>query len=155
MNSYSNAHRALVVLLLFCMYALSCKPPGKHSAPEKTNSHSAEQEGKEGKGLLSENATTDNPKQKEMGEKTVLSKEQIVQIANGAARRHGYDPKEMVYDEGNVAWKKEPRGPWPELEGHDFQAVEYWHRSLYTAGGGIWVLVDRNTGEVLRVVGSP
>jgi hypothetical protein len=135
MSSSKKTAIPLLILLLVFMGVTSCKPAGKQAAPAKTEKESAEVQGE----------TTSS----------VLSKEQIVEIANGVARRHGYDPKEMVYDEGNASWKKEPRGPWPELEGHDFQVVYYSHRSPYTAGGGLWVLVDRNTGKVLRVVGAP
>jgi len=88
--------------------------------------------------------------------KTELTKEQILKVANGAARRHGRNPEKtrIEYDEENSHWRKVARGPWRELDGHDFQAVVYW-RDPPQPEGGLWVLVDRNTGEILSVQEAP
>jgi len=85
-----------------------------------------------------------------------LSKEQVIKVANNAARRHGQTPEKMhvEYDEGNSHWRDVARGPWPELEGRDFQAVIYWHQPPIPEGG-LWILIDRNSGEVLSVEEAP
>ena len=88
--------------------------------------------------------------------KSVLTNKQIIAIANRAAREYGRNPDECLigYDEGNVFWKKAARGPWSDLAGHDFQAVGYDYRDPRPSGT-LWVLVDRNTGEVLSVMAQP
>jgi len=92
------------------------------------------------------------------GGKTVLSKEKIIKIADRAARRHGRKPEDciVIYDEENAYWTRNvnARGPWPELEGHDYQAVIYNYR-VPRPSGSLWVLVDRNTGNVLKVIVEP
>jgi len=87
--------------------------------------------------------------------KAVLPKEQIIKIANREARRLGRDlaKTHTTYDEGNVEWKQVAPGPWPKLEGHDYQAVIYTHVPPIPEGG-LLILVDRNTGEIL-MIGSP
>jgi hypothetical protein len=136
MRSSRKPHILLLIWIVVCVCVISCKPPGKQTSPEKSKS-----EGSKG--------------QTEMTNIT-LSKEQIIEIANRAARRHGCNPEEMdvIYDEGNAGWRSIAVGPWPELEGHDFQAVVYWHRPPIPEGG-LWVLVDRNTGQVLSASRAP
>jgi hypothetical protein len=113
----------------------SCKPASPQTDSEKAKSDSAEG-------------------QKEMKE-GVLSKEQIIKIANREAHRLGRDlaRTDVAYDDGNVGWKQVAPGPWPKLEGHDYQAVVYSHLPPIPEGG-LWILVDRNTGEIL-MIGSP
>lgn len=86
----------------------------------------------------------------------MLSKDEIIEVANGAAQRHGRNLDEMrvQYDEGNLAWREIARDSWAELEGRDFQAVAYWHDPPLPEGG-LWVLVDRNTGEILSTEEAP
>lgn len=89
-------------------------------------------------------------------EESGLTKEQILAIANRAAREYGRNPDECLigYDKGNVFWKKAARGPWSDLTDHDFQAVGYDYRAPRPSGT-LWVLVDRNTGKVLSVMAQP
>jgi len=89
-------------------------------------------------------------------QKTALSKERIIDIANAVARQAGWnlDQAKIIYDEGNVYWRQVARGPWTQLDGHDFQAVVYWHKQPIPEGG-FWVLVDRNSGEVLSAKAAP
>ncbi len=71
--------------------------------------------------------------------KNVLSREQIIQIANGEAHRQGFDPETLTvfYDEGNSHWRTRAGSArpltrddveaaildlWPKLKGHDYQA---------------------------------
>ncbi len=109
--------------------------------------------------------------------KIALPKEQIIETANTAAREHGWivGVNNVVahYDEGNVRWEyavgtaRKAAAVWEDraaldglaersrcLEGHDYQAVLYWHRPPQRAVN-LWVLVDRNTGETLRVTEWP
>jgi hypothetical protein len=106
-----------------------------------------------------------------------LSAERIVEVADATARENGRDPGEervtVFYDEGNANWKyhvamnrkmaalerdegheerllKRAR----RLEGRDFQAVRYTY-AYPRLGSDLWVLVDRNTGEVLWVTHDP
>jgi hypothetical protein len=122
---------SFMIWLVACLCATSCGP----ASPEKAKRESAEG-------------------QKETQE-GVLSKEQIIKIANREARRLGRDlsQTDVRYDVGNVVWKRVAPGPWPKLEGHDYQAVSYWRRPPATEGG-LWILVDRKTGEIL-MIGSP
>ena len=82
-----------------------------------------------------------------------LAKEQIIKIADRAARKNGRDPKDCdaVFDErpNRISAAK---GSW--LESHDFEVVVYTFREPRLAGAMI-VLVDRNTGEVLGVIVQP
>jgi hypothetical protein len=87
---------------------------------------------------------------------------------------------DFFYDEGNAGWKyivtrlspaiitedgrsiwpegafeANLRSRWPKLESHDYQAVCGGRRLPAKERGGIygltWILIDRNTGEVLLV----
>ncbi len=110
----------------------------------------------------------------------VSSEEQIIKAANVAARQHGYDPNECGFycDPDNGGWRSifvEPkivngvaiwpkgkardrmhdmgvRRTWPdlwrELQARDYQVVIYRHSDL---DGGLYVLVDKRTGEILFV----
>jgi hypothetical protein len=110
----------------------------------------------------------------------VLSKEEIIKAANRAARRrwHNLPKYDIFHDEGNAGWRYlvtrlsvpevendrrvwpegafelNLRSRWPKLESRDYQAVYYVFRpppgdkGIY---GRTWILVDRNTGEVLLV----
>jgi hypothetical protein len=88
-----------------------------------------------------------------------LSRGQIIAVATAAAREHGWNLREsdVIYDEENDAWKGIQRGigrAFPEVEGHDCQGVRF-HQRYAALGGGLVVLVDRNTGEVLMVHEGP
>jgi len=86
-----------------------------------------------------------------------FSKEQqlIIDAANAAVQEHGADLKKfyVVYDEGNALWRSSVGNIHvPELDGHDYQLVIYAHRDKLQIGGDLWVLVDKNTREVLIVI---
>jgi hypothetical protein len=88
-----------------------------------------------------------------------LAREQIIAVATAAAREHGWNLREsdVIYDEENAAWKALQyimATPFPEFEGHDCQGVRFPLR--YAAlGGGLLVLVDKNTGAVVMVREEP
>ena len=140
---------ALPVCAVMCTGVTSCKRPNTQTAEKN--------DGSEG--------------QPEGGGKNVLSKEQIIKIADAEARRRSCDPEthNVFYDEGNSHWRTRagPAQPvtrndaeaaildqWPELKGHGYQAVEYM-LPLPKPGGTpplarpSYILVDRNTSEVL------
>ncbi len=84
---------------------------------------------------------------------SILSKEQIITAANVAARQHGWNPKKcrIFYDEGNAKWKSVIEEDVPSLARRDFQVVAYGRQEI-VLGGPLLVLVDRNTGDVLKVL---
>jgi len=84
---------------------------------------------------------------------TDLSREQIIDAANKAARNHGLDPDQMTisYDEGNALWRTSNYTDVSELADKDYQAVSYWWKPL-APEGGFWVLVDKKTGRILKTV---
>jgi hypothetical protein len=147
----------LVVLVcaVMCTCMTSCRRPKTQMVEEKQGTH-----GPEG--------------QPKGGGKNVLSREEIIRTANAEARRQGFDPEThtVFYDEGNCHWRTRagPARPvtredaeaeildrWPELKGYDYQAVEYMvprvpKRGLISLARPLYVLVDRNTGEVLLAV---
>jgi hypothetical protein len=120
-------------------------------------------------------------KQIEKRDQRTLSEQEILKAANRAARRRGFNLAKygIGYDEGNAGWKyfvtrlspsyeengrpvwpdgafeANLRSHWPNLESHDYQAVTYCRRPPARRPPGIqgrtWILVDRNTGEVLLV----
>ncbi len=62
--------------------------------------------------------------------------------------------------EGEGTFETNLRSRWPKLQGHDYQAVYYVLRPPaegVSVGiqGRTWILVDRNTGEVLLVFEEP
>lgn len=82
-----------------------------------------------------------------------LAKEEIVQIAISAARQLGYKTEEMdeIYDDDNKNIKEyfvAPEKEYPELKDKDYQAV-YLYFKENVMGAGLWVFVDKATGEVL------
>jgi hypothetical protein len=131
MASSQRTQVSCLIWLAACLCVVSRKPAGPNKG-----------EGESDKG---------QKKTKEI----VLSKEQIIKIANREARRLGRNLSrtDIVYDDDNAGWKQVAPGPWPQREGHDYQAVSYWHKEP-TTEGGLWILVDRNTGDVL-MIGSP
>ena len=153
--------RLWIALYLLCclpsLGALSCAPSEKRAIPEGAKKVSSE-------------CPTQVPR-------TVLSKEEIIGIANDAACRHDCDTDEqstiVFYDEGNARWERHVRmakkmaaldGDEVALEGsversrrledRDFQVVLYMPRRGLV-GEDLWVVVDRSTGEVLRVTAWP
>ncbi|HNX68773.1 MAG TPA: hypothetical protein PLL75_07810 [Candidatus Omnitrophota bacterium] len=109
---------------------------------------------------------------------TELSKERIIEIAKAKASAWKFKVETMTitYDDGNLELKKflmregvsqydKQTGKWipvegttperwrPKLASRDFQAV-YFAPKQQMKGGDFWVFVDRNTGEVIDVVGG-
>jgi hypothetical protein len=80
-----------------------------------------------------------------------LTKDQIIKIADRAVRQRGQNPKDY-----NVHFDDRPDGlraaEGSELAKRNFVAVGYGPRGL-TAGGILVVLVDKDTGTVLGVLG--
>jgi hypothetical protein len=90
-----------------------------------------------------------------MGKKP-LSREQIIDAANTAARERGWKLEESrsVFDEDNARWRSVFSDiTIPEVEGHDYQVIIYIRRAIMPSEP-LWVAVDRSTGKVLRVVGD-
>ncbi len=134
MVSYRKIRYSLAVWIAVCTGLTSCKPSSMRTNPTISEKPASEQ--------------------KAGPERNVLSKEQIISIANAVARRYGRDPDKsiVIYDEENALWRSTfPAGP--AFDGHDYQAVAYRDRSgEYIFSGHLWVIIDRNTGEVLRVL---
>ncbi len=88
--------------------------------------------------------------------KTQLTKEQILNITDTVARERGWLPQERrTYDEGNVTWRRCWNGRTLRgLEGRDYQVVWYG-RVRAILGGDLAVVVDRDTGVVLKVIEWP
>jgi hypothetical protein len=83
----------------------------------------------------------------------VLTKKEIIRIG-GKALQDKYDLDinkcRITYDNGNKIWKKYYEQYYPNLTGHDYQAVKFDILGTLKIGGGpYWVCVDRITGEVL------
>jgi len=107
-------------------------------------------------------------------EASALSRRQIIEAANTAARQRGWSPDDgevgIFYDEGNVEWERyvaegerlaRLRGiidrnadRSQRLEGHGFQVVRY-DAPLRQRKENLWVLVDKDTGDVLWVTYWP
>jgi len=103
-----------------------------------------------------------------------LPRRQIIEAANTAARQQGWSPDDgevsIFYDEGNVAWERyvaegerlaRLRGIIDRnadrsqcLAGHGFQVVRY-DAPLRQRKENLWVLVDKETGDVLWVTYWP
>jgi len=117
MGSSKKTQVSSLIWLAACLCIASCKPVSTQPSPEKAKNESAE----------GQKETRDG----------VLSKEQIIKIANREARRLGRDlaRTDIVYDDDNADWKRVAPGPWPKLEGHDYQAVSYWRQDGSTEGG--------------------
>ncbi len=133
MGLFMKTHIRLLVLV--CVGVTSCGPTHTQTGSERSK-------------------TRDWERQMDM-ERGMLSREQIIEAANAVAREYGWDPEEAVitWDEGNTRWRHVfSMVHMPELEGHDYQAVIYAPRRLGPSAE-LWVAVDRNTGEVVRVVG--
>jgi hypothetical protein len=88
--------------------------------------------------------------------KTQLTKEQILNITDTVARERGWLPQERrTYDEGNATWRLCTNGRTLRgLEGRNYQVV--WYGSVHVLlDGDLAVVVDRNTGAVLKVIEWP
>ncbi len=135
MSSSEKRGISLLICMCVCMAPISCKPRGIDKRPKESKSEFPDVEvdvGKDG-----------------------LSKAEIVEAAGRAARQMDLDPKkcDVLYDEGNRLWRNAFPKLVADLEGHDYQAVQYQRRqSVPTPGEPVWVLIDRTTGDVLKTV---
>ena len=94
-----------------------------------------------------------------------LTKKQIMEIANKEAASRGFKLNfwtKVLYDINNEQWKEcyvffkeqlesNETDPYTILEKTDYQAVHYYPR-IVSPGGGLWVFVDRKTGEIITVL---
>ncbi len=112
-------------------------------------------------------------------QKNKLTKGQVLQTAINKAKELGYKAEDMniVYDEDNKkikdhlkrsgvstynkkikTWEKDlpttPEQEYPELKDKDYQSVYFGPKEVGTRGGGLWVFVDKNTGDVIRYIGN-
>ena len=156
MSLFIDKMRLLAIGVTVCLGLTSCHPPGRQAASEGLPTGISE--GRVDRGRVE------------------LSREQIIEAANDAAWMYGWDLNEslVTYDEGNAQWKSmwsdielllssipasDPRRAelppvselMPKFEGHDYQVVLYMHR-VPRPGAVLWVIVDRHTGEVLKVL---
>ncbi|MGD9015293.1 MAG: hypothetical protein PVI33_04655 [Candidatus Omnitrophota bacterium] len=102
-----------------------------------------------------------------------LSRQEIMQIAINKAEELGYATEEtvVVYDEGNLALKdcflregvsiydeendewvpqgsSTPEAEIPSLKNRNYQTV-YFRTEELVLGGDLWILIDKDTGEVI------
>ncbi len=131
MRSFTTMHM-LPLAILVCLGVASCQRPDIQTTPESLVTGSSEEQ-------------VDTAK-------TQLTKEQILNITDTVVRERGWLPQERrTYDEGNVTWRlclngRTLRG----LEGRDYQVV--WYGRVHAiCDGDLAVVVDRNTGAVLKV----
>lgn len=166
MSSFKTGRSFLLAWMIACAGTTSCKLADLQIPGDETQLCSS---GKEA----------------EKGGTKVLSQEKIIAAANKAARQRGYNPAKdyVFYDEGNAGWRyfvtrlsppesESEKGPvwpdhafetnlrsrWPNLESHDYQAVYYIRRmpeGYRGLVGRTWIIVDRNTGEILVVHEEP
>ena len=124
---------SVLIFTILCLAGMSCKPPSEGVGSDESTIRDSE--------VRAEMKTTD------------LSREQIIDAANKAARNHGLDPDQMdvVYDEGNGYWRVANYKDMPELADKDYQAVAYLQKPT-APEGGFWVLVDKKTGRILKTV---
>ena len=95
---------------------------------------------------------------------SILSHQQIVEIANQQAVSEGFNPAEMdvLCESGNRTWRRVLRlsrtdpgkaKHFSVLDGRNYQAVRYSPKQVML-GGVLWVFVDRHTGEVITWYGE-
>lgn len=163
MTSSKTVSFLLLVSMVACTGTVSCRLADSQTRGDKTCS----------------------AREAEKGGNEVLTKQEIIAAANRAARRRGYNPAKdyVVYDKGNASWKyfvtrlsppesESENGPiwsdsafetnlrswWPTLDRHDYQAVFYVRhlpKGSRSIVGRTWILVDRNTGEILVIHNEP
>jgi len=125
-----------LLMMFICAGLTSCEPTHRQATTES----------------LSKGGSEDHA---DMGKKP-LSREQIIDAANTAARERGWKLEESrsVFDEDNARWRSVFSDiTIPEVEGHDYQVIIYIRRAIMPSEP-LWVAVDRSTGKVLRVVGD-
>jgi hypothetical protein len=135
MRSFTTMH-VLPLAIFVCLGLASRQKPDVQTAPENLVTGSSE-------------GQVDTAK-------TQLTKEQILNITDTVARERGWLPQERrTYDEGNVTWRRCLNGRTLRgLEGRNYQLV--WYGRVYALlGGDLAVVVDRDTGAVLKVIEWP
>jgi hypothetical protein len=86
-----------------------------------------------------------------------LSKDEMIQAAQRVLRFLERDPNKVTtyYDEDNQRWHTCFPKPLPELAGHDYQVIEYIHDEPRGFSDPLWIVIDKKTGTVLKVVAAP
>ena len=135
MGSSKKKRIFLLICLCVCVAPMSCRPRGTEKSPKESKSESLDgQAGVRRDGL---------------------SKEEVIDAANRAARQHDLNPNkcDIIYDEGNRLWRDAFPKLVPDLDGHNYQAIRFWRRhSMPIPSEPRWILIDRKTGEVLKTV---
>ena len=85
----------------------------------------------------------------------------IVKIATDKAVSLGYKPDELriLYDRDNKEWNgywndiiaREDKDKYKNLTGRAFQAVCFYPKKKHTLGGSVWILLDKESKEVILV----
>lgn len=134
MRSWIGTQRLLLVFLA-CAGATSCQQRNAQTASRNSE------------GGFSREHTE--------AEGATLSEEQIIAIADRVAWDRGFWPQlRYGYEEGNALWKKSLGGPVvPQLVGHNYHVIAY-RNPRGALDGGLSVVVDKDTGVVLMVVGG-
>jgi hypothetical protein len=115
---------ALLLLgsILACALLMPCKSPDSRSASGKTG-------------------------------KKPLSRQELIDAASVADRKYGRDPGwGFVLEENSQQLQAVMLRRFPSLRGHDCEVLRYIPVTEHAKGmadGGGWLLIDRNTGEVL------
>jgi hypothetical protein len=81
-----------------------------------------------------------------------LSKDEVIQVAELVLRYRDMDPNDltMYYDEDNQRWHRCFPKPVAELEGHDYQVVEYLDDKPGNMSDPLWIVIDKKTGAILK-----
>ncbi len=81
-----------------------------------------------------------------------LSKDEMIQAAMRVLRYLKENERRIYYDEDNQRWHRFFPKPLPGLAGHDYQAIECIDDEPDSFTHPLWLLIDKKTGTVLKVV---
>jgi hypothetical protein len=167
MSCFKAHHLLLLAWVVVCAGTTSCRLVDSRGPGEKNQiDGSGTQMEKGGKKVLSEREIIAAANRAARRHGFNLARYHVAYDKDNAGWRYGVTRMSPgIIKDGRYIW---PEGAfeanlhrhWPELESHDYQAVIYYGRSSRNEPvGGIegrtWILVDRNTGEVLLVVDEP
>lgn len=86
---------------------------------------------------------------------STVSRSDIIRVADEAAAKqleHLRDYR-RIYDTGNKLWADAFPAPDPNLAKHEYQVVKYERKGLLPAtGGALWICVDREDGQILKII---
>jgi hypothetical protein len=118
--------------LLVLVSLLSCRPSSTSESPGTPNGQTAKGEAD--------------------ARRATLSKDEMIQTAKRGLRDpNGYA---IHYDEDNQLWHRCFTKPMPELEGHDYQVIQFFYDQPGSMSTPVWILIDKKTGTILKKVVS-